>query len=325
MKSGLLDQPLRGRVPARRSLSSRSGIIAVLGALALALVALSGCSSSMPSVSAPALRPAAPTAAPAASASSASKAGGAASNGSGSTEVLPADRMVIRNAKLTLRVENIEAALARVRVVADTYGGYVSSSHTWYEQTGSGTSKDRMAADITIAVRADAYDRAVQDLRQAAIKVDSEDGTSQDVTEEYVDLDSDLRNLQASQTALLKLMDKATRLEDVLTLQQQLSNVQGQIQRIEGRKRYLEHATSMSTISVSLRLPSSAVETPPVWSPLATFQKGWAASLVALQAVADVAILVVSFLWWLAPLAAVGYVLYRRDRARPRPSAPPPG
>lgn len=249
--------------------------------------------------------------------------GGAAGNASGSTEALPSDRLVIRHAKLSVRVDNVEAALARVRVVADTYGGYVSSSHTWYEQTGAGTSKDRPAADITIAVRSDAYDRAVQDLRQMATKVDSEDGTSQDVTEEYVDLDSDLRNLQASQTALLKLMDKATRLEDVLTLQQQLSNVQGQIQRIEGRKRYLEHATSMSTISVSLRLPSAG-ENPPVWSPLATFEKGWAASLIALQAVADLAILAISFLWWMIPLAVVGYALYRRERARPRPAAPPP-
>ena len=63
---------------------------------------------------------------------------------------------------------------------------------------------------------------------------------SQDVTEEYVDLGANLRNLQASESAILKLMDKATQIQDVLALQRELTNVRGQIERIQGRKTYLE-------------------------------------------------------------------------------------
>lgn len=233
--------------------------------------------------------------------------------------------MVIKNAKLVLQVQNVETALTRVREIADAYGGYVSGSSTSYESEppdATPVTRDesgRMVAAITIAVRADDYDRAMNDLRGLATKVESEESTSQDVTDEYVDLDSELQNLRASQDALIKLMNKATQLQDVLTLQQQLSTVQGQIQRIEGRERLLKHETAVSMISINLHLPpvtpakpTPIVQTEPAWSPVATFERGWAASLLLLQGVANVVILTVSFLWWLVPIALVGYVIYRR-------------
>ena len=68
-----------------------------------------------------------------------------------------------------------------------------------------------MVADLTLQVRSDSADSAMSDLR-ALGKVTSETSGSQDVTDEYVDLDSNLRNLQASETAILKLMDKATQI-----------------------------------------------------------------------------------------------------------------
>ena len=112
-----------------------------------------------------------------------------------------------------------------------------------------------MVADLTLQVRSDAADATVSDLR-ALGKVTTETSGSQDVTEEYVDLGSNLRNLQASETAILKLMDKATQIQDVLALQRELTNVRGQIERIQGRKTYLERRSDMATITLSLRLPA---------------------------------------------------------------------
>ena len=121
------------------------------------------------------------------------------------------DRMVIRTAQLTVEVQDIESALAQARQIATRGGGFVSASSTHVERVND---QDRMVADITLQVRSDVADSTVSDLR-ALGKVTTENSGSQDVTEEYVDLTSNLRNLQASETAILKLMDKASQIQDV--------------------------------------------------------------------------------------------------------------
>src|ERR1700726_5020074 len=138
-----------------------------------------------------------------------------------------------------------------------------------------------MVADLTLQVRGDAADSTLSDLR-ALGKVTTEASGSQDVTEEYVDLGSNLRNLQASESAILKLMDKATQIQDVLSLQRELTNVRGQIERIQGRKTYLERRSDMATITLSLRLPPLATTAGPLngaWDPAGVAERGWQASL----------------------------------------------
>jgi len=228
-----------------------------------------------------------------------------------STSPLPSlDRMVMRNAKLTLQVPDVDQAVDRVRQVAQAGGGYVSASNTRVEQ-------DRPVADLTLQVRSDALDTTLQALRGLG-KVDGETSTSQDVTEEYVDLDANLRNLQASESAILRLMDRAQRIEDIISLQRELTNVRGQIERIQGRKTYLERRTDMATLSVSLRLPpAEGAITAGGFDPLAVARRGWNASLAVLRGTLEVLIVVAAFSWWLVPFVAVGaYIfLHRRPRA----------
>ncbi|MBV9596220.1 MAG: DUF4349 domain-containing protein [Chloroflexi bacterium] len=223
------------------------------------------------------------------------------------------DRMVIRTAQLTVEVQDMESALAHARAIASQAGGYVSASNTRIERQDD---QDRMVADLTLQVRSDAADSAVSDLRGLG-KVTSETSGSQDVTDEYVDLDSNLRNLQASETAILKLMDKATQISDVMSLQRELTNVRGQIERIQGRKTYLERRTNMATITLALRLPplSPTAVTGGTWDPVATAVRGWQASLNLLRGIANVLIVSVAFGWWLLPLAGLGaYVFFHRRR-----------
>jgi hypothetical protein len=231
--------------------------------------------------------------------------------------------MVIRGATLSLQVQSVEAALQKIRSVADADGGYVTASHTSYTQEDG---QDRPVAQVTIAVRSDTFDQAVQSVRGMATKVENEDGTSQDVTDEYTDLAANLRNLQASEDTLLKLTAKADKLEDVLTLERELANVRGQIERIQGRQRLLEHQTSMATIAINLHLPPPPEVTAvgSAWNPVATFERSWQASLVALETLADLVIAVVAFAWWLIPLVAVGGVLIQRRRNRRAVAVVPP-
>jgi hypothetical protein len=229
------------------------------------------------------------------------------------------DRMVIRTAQLTIEVADMEQALAQARAIAARSGGFVSASNTHIEKVND---QDRMVADLTLQVRSQTADSALSDLR-ALGKVTTETSGSQDVTEEYVDLDSNLRNLQASEAAILKLLDRATQIQDVLSLQRELTNVRGQIERIQGRKTYLERRTDMATITISLRLPPVAGSQPIVsgaWDPLAVALRGWQASLALLRGIAEVLIIALAFSWWLVPFAAAGAYLWLRRR---HPAAPP--
>ncbi len=232
----------------------------------------------------------------------------------------PLDRMIIRTAQLSVEVGEMENALSQVRTIAQAGGGFVSASNTRVERNGD---QERTVADLTIQVRSDAADSTLSALR-ALGKVTTESSGSQDVTEEYVDLDSNLRNLQASEAAILKLMDKATRIEDVISLQRELTNVRGQIERIQGRKRFLERRSDMATITLALRLPAVESARPLLggaWDPAAVALRGWQASLALLRGVADVIIIVVAFSWWLLPLIGLGVFVWLQRR-RPRRAAP---
>ena len=249
--------------------------------------------------------------------------GGTSLPATGAGDLPPLGQLVIQNARLALQVNDVETALRQARAIADAGGGYVSASDSSYVPIGGA---DQLVADLTIQVRADAFDQSVQALRQLAGKVVSESGTSQDVTAESVDLDANLRNLQASEAATLKLMDKAQSLSDILTLQHELTTIRGQIQQIQGRQRYLSQRTALATITVSFQpLPaaSTTTTTTPAWNPASAFERGWRASLQTLQTLLDAAITAVAFGWWLTPLAGLGYYLLRRNHQRPG-IAPPP-
>ena len=243
---------------------------------------------------------------------------------SSTTAAQNVDRKVIRNGQLTVEVTDMEQALAQTRAIAARSGGFVSASSTHVERVDN---QDRTVADLTLQVRSLAADSAISDLR-AMGKVLSENSSSQDVTEEYVDISANLDNLRASESAILKLMDRATQIQDVLALQRELSNVRGQIDRLQGRQRFIDNRTEMTTITIALRLPPpESANRPPTagaWDPGAVAQRGWQASLTLLRGTADVVITVLAFSWWLLPFAAAGgywLVQRRRAAARTQPTA----
>jgi uncharacterized iron-regulated membrane protein len=231
--------------------------------------------------------------------------------------------MVIRTAQLAIEVpaSGMEQALASVRQIAQQGGGFVSASNTHIEKIDD---QNRTVADLTLQVRSASADETLSALR-ALGNVTAETSGSQDVTEEYVDLKANIDNLQASESAIVKLMDKATRIDDVLALQRELTNVRGQIDRLKGRQQYLERRTDMATITVSLR-PAAAGGTTATnaWNPLAVAQRGWQASLNLLRGAAEVVIVAVAFSWWLVPLVGLGIYVWQRRRPRPTPPASAP-
>lgn len=155
------------------------------------------------------------------------------------------ERMIIRDGDVSLVVEDVAQAMDEIAELAERFLGHVVSSKRW----GEGK---KISGTITIRVSADSFDGAIKALRELAVEVTSEETTSKDVTEEYVDLQSQLRNLEATEGQLLKLMERAETVEDALTVLGELSTIQGQIEQTKGRMQYLERSSSTSLIKVHL-------------------------------------------------------------------------
>lgn len=270
---------------------------------------LAGCSSpAAPSSNVPSVAPAAGRAAEQSKAASSQPDTGAQANW---------DRYVIRQADLALVVEDVEGTMVEVQKLATAAGGYLAQSNS--RRDGA-----RVLADITIQVPASAFDKTVDDLKSLALSIDSAKITSQDVTEEYVDNEANLTNLKAAEQSTLRLLDKTTRIEDILTIQRELTRIRGDIEKIEGRQLYLKRRVDMSSIAIHL-VPESVAATAAGrsgWQPLQIAAVAWETSLNLLTQLASVLITLVIVFWWLIPLFFLVRWLWRR-RPRRAPLAPP--
>jgi hypothetical protein len=222
------------------------------------------------------------------------------------------DRMIVANVNLAVTVEDTIAASRMAEVIAERYGGFVSGSSV---RNGE---KAREAA-VTVRVPYPRLSETLADLRAMGQKVTEETRTTQDVTEEFTDAESNIRNLQATEAQLIALMQKATRIEDVMSVQRELTNIRGQIERLEGRRRVLENKSDLATIA--LRFVEPAGQAP---------RNGWSPREIAEQALAALAWIgmgLATFLIWIAvfsPLFAIPAALVwwlARNRAA-RPAAP---
>ena len=156
-----------------------------------------------------------------------------------------AERMIVRTGDMSLVVEDVPVAVDQITVMADGFGGYVVSSRVWKEG-------ERLAGTIAIRVPAEHFDDAVRALRGLAVDVTSEHATSKDVTEEYVDLNAKLKNLEATEAQLLNIMEKAETVEDILDVQRELSRTRGEIEQTKARMQYLERTSATSLIEILL-------------------------------------------------------------------------
>ncbi len=156
-----------------------------------------------------------------------------------------ATRMIVRTAEISLVVNDVATTLDQVANLAEDLGGYVVSSKRWKEE-------ERLVGIITIRVPAEDFDDVMEALRQLAVDVTHEDTSAKDVTEEYIDLSAKLGNLEATEEQLLRLMEKAERVEDILSIQKELSRTRGEIEQIKGRMQYLERTSATSLIRVQL-------------------------------------------------------------------------
>ena len=224
------------------------------------------------------------------------------------------DRMVVKTAELGIRAEDVRGSAARAREVSARFGGEVLSSRVY---GGSGP----VSADLVLSVPSGEFEAALDELRGLGGRVTTDTVEGQDVTEEFVDLESRGRNLLAAEASLLTLYDRAESVEDTLTVERELTEIRGQIEEVQGRIQYLERRTASSEIILHLQ-PVATAAPERAWSPSLVAARAWDASLLVLQTAATATISAVVFCWWLLPVLVAGLIWWRRNRA-PSPTDTP--
>ena len=228
-------------------------------------------------------------------------------------EVAPQGRVVIHSANMSIVVPEPAASVQEISRLAADMGGFVVSSNVFQQFfSEAGISADR--ASITIRVPSERLEEALERIREGATEIQSESISGQDVTREFTDLESRLRNLEAAEEQLSEIMSNADRTEDVLIVFENLRQVREQIEVTKGRIQYLSESARLSAIAVEL-IPDVAAQPLEIggWRPEGTVKEAFTALIQALRFLGNAAIWGgICVVWWAVPL----YFVVRSARRR---------
>ena len=212
------------------------------------------------------------------------------------------DRLVIRNANLSLVVKDPATSVNTIAALAESLGGFVVNSSIYQTSTDAQGNKI-MQAQISLRVPADKLQTALAQLKEMAVSVSSENTSGEDVTAQYTDLESHLRNLEAAEAQLQKIMDGATKTEDVLAVYNQLVYIRDQIEQVKGQMKYYSESAAMSLVTVDL-IPDALSRPIEIggWKPEGVAKDAVEALVRSLQVIANVLI------WGLIYLLPLGLV-----------------
>ena len=226
-------------------------------------------------------------------------------------------RVIIREGWMDVEVEDVLAAMAEARAVAERMGGRVDGSSL---SGGGGYEDSYTYATLRLRMPSTAFDRTIEELRELG-EVLSEQSQSTDVTEEYVDLEARLRNLRAVEERLLGFLERAEKVEELLSVQRELASTQGEIERVTGRVNYLSALADESSLTLNL---TQEPEEPPVtgegWAPGETAQDALRALVSVARFLGDAAIVAAVFSPLLLLAAAAVWGAWRVIRRRRRAS-----
>jgi hypothetical protein len=224
-------------------------------------------------------------------------------NVTGAQTAAAAPSMLIRTGQAYIEVDKVDPAILKVRQLATQLGGYVTNSSV------SGGRDQMRQATLELKIPAPKYDQAVGSLSTIG-KVETVTTTAQDVGEEFVDVTARVDNARRLEQRLITLLSTRTgKLEEVLSVERELARVREQIERYEGRLRFLSSRVAVSTLTVTVHEPAPILGNAPGENPLAAaLRRAWR------NFIGFIAGLIAS-LGVLIPLAAIGllvWYVYRR-------------
>ncbi len=245
-------------------------------------------------------------------------------------------RKVVANADVSLVVQDTQTAVDEIEALADELGGYISDTSLYEDSVGL------LQGRVVLRVPAETLNQALDRLAALALDVPSSNVTREDVTDQYSDVDAQLRNLEATEQELLALLAEVRErpdatAEDILAVHRSLTEIRGQIEQAQGQKNMLDNLIALSTIRVGLT--PDAANRPVVeegWRPGIVVRDAGRALVIALQGLGNLLIwFVIVGLPLIAVLALVlgvaflllrGFLRWtgRRSSRRERAQAGPP-
>jgi hypothetical protein len=166
------------------------------------------------------------------------------------------NRKILRNADFQLEVTDPTLAQRNVTSMAESLGGFVVTSESKLRDVVD-PAKQELDISLVLRVPALQFNSALEQIRATAIRVVQEKTTGQDVTEEFIDLEARIKTQKALELQFLEIMKQASKVADALEVQRQIAEVRTEIEKLEGRKRFLENRASLSTINISLQTPTT--------------------------------------------------------------------
>ena len=240
------------------------------------------------------------------------------------------ERLVIKNATLSMAVDDPTKSMENISRMAETMGGFVVTADMYQQALDNGVKVPLV--NMTIRVPAERLAEALTTIKAETTQpIISENESSQDVTAEYTDLNSRLVNLQAAEKQLQEIMDSAVKTEDVLAVYQQLVSVREQIELIKGQMKYYEQSAALSSISVQL-IANAAMQPITIagWQPGGVAKQALQSLIHALQSLTNFAIRAIILyvpvlLIIFVPIGLIiwGIVALTRKIRKPKPAPTP--
>ncbi len=179
----------------------------------------------------------------------------ATSADTGAFQLAQVERRVVSTSNLSLEVTDVESAIVQVRGIAEGLGGFV-------QQLSSSGGPENQRASVTIRVPQPDFFTALE-LIEALGEVQSRNVGSEDVSEQFIDLEARLKSVQREEESLLSLLQRAVSVSEVLTIERELTRVRSDIERFQGQLNFLERRVAMATITVTLAPPEDFAGRPP--------------------------------------------------------------
>lgn len=178
------------------------------------------------------------------------------------------ERKLIQNGTLSLIVDRVEDAVTNLSKIAEKLGGRIDSVGLY---NSGGAAKKQ--ATVVMRIPAVNFGTGMEQAKSMARKVLSENISTEDITEKFIDMQARLKNLRAEETQYLDIMQKAVKIDDVLKVSQRLYSVRQQIEQLQGQMNYLSRQVDMSVITIELSSEPDIEATNVIWSPSTTIKE----------------------------------------------------
>jgi predicted small lipoprotein YifL len=228
------------------------------------------------------------------------------------------ERKIIRNANLTLEVTSPAESQRKISSIAESHQGFVVTSEAT-QRTTEDASKPAITVNLVVRVPAAQFNQTMEEIRAVSARIIQEKTTGQDVTEEFMDLEARIKNQKALEGQFLEIMKRAGKVEEALNVQRELAEVRTEIEKLEGRRRFLENQASLSTITMTLQSPTQIVNAAGFWYSIrSAFADGVdAAAAIVLFLIRAVIVLLPILILIFLPIALIArFIIKRLNRRR---------